>query len=366
MTEEEPAHVPTESDLAAPTPATGSTDKRKLLPIPGWKGGRSSRALAKRLSFEDDDGLGFQASAQPSAVKRMREVPMSSSKTGGDHDDSPLQAKKSTRSAKHGAIPAHMATEMARSRTTGSPARGVTSRSPRKVSGKADVIHSDPVQEQSKMTPLEDRDRNLRRGPEASAGKNAAVKMSGRHGESGRMAGGRAEEKGLDSGSAVGGSTKAKQTKVEEYEINPERNHGLNYAYHEVERRKEERKKLAGHGCIECENYYNAVGEMPVVSRAPIWRSPSPESKRREARMASRKCPHGRHVERVDGAGHETKGRRRYNNGRGQAQSEEPDFETQGRYVAAINQEAERQKEAKRAEMRREAEKKDGKHRRAA
>lgn len=34
--------------------------------------------------------------------------------------------------------------------------------------------------------------------------------------------------------------------------------------------------------------------------------------------------------------------------------------------VAAINQEAERQKEAKRAEMRREAEKKDGKYRRVA
>lgn len=193
------------------TPATGSTDKRKLLPIPGWKGGRSSRALAKRDSFEDDDGLGFQASALPSTVKRMREVPMSSSKTGGDHDDSPLQAKKYTRPAKHGAIPAHMANEMARSRTTDSPALGVTNRSHSKGGGKADVIHSDPVQEQSRMTPLGDRDRNLRRGSEASAGKNADVKMSGPHGESGRMAGGRAEEKGgraeekgLDSHSAVG------------------------------------------------------------------------------------------------------------------------------------------------------------------
>lgn len=41
---------------------------------------------------------------------------------------------------------------------------------------------------------------------------------------------------------------------------------------------------------------------MPVVSRAPIWRSPSPESKRKEARR-ERKCPHGRHVEGGDGDG---------------------------------------------------------------
>lgn len=40
----------------------------------------------------------------------------------------------------------------------------------------------------------------------------------------------------------------------EEFEINPERNHGLSYAYQNVERRKEERKKMMGHGCIECEN----------------------------------------------------------------------------------------------------------------
>jgi hypothetical protein len=34
---------------------------------------------------------------------------------------------------------------------------------------------------------------------------------------------------------------------------------------------------------------------MPVPKRGPVWRSPSPESKRRESRRAG-KCPHGKDV----------------------------------------------------------------------
>jgi hypothetical protein len=159
---------------------------------------------------------------------------------------------------------------------------------------------------------------------------------------------------------------------------------------------------------------------MPVVSRAPMWRSPSPESKRREARR-ERKCPHGRHVEGGDGDGEhdeddgdetaEEKQRVKNRISRHREDvsccistlakslirllflvdssvnsadvlvcynlSTDPtahlnplrlSFRNIGfpstQDVAVINEEAERQKEAKRAEMRREAEKKDGKYRR--
>lgn len=55
---------------------------------------------------------------------------------------------------------------------------------------------------------------------------------------------------------------------MEKYEINPDRNHGLSYAYHQVERRKEERKKLTGHGCIECENVSVTahIGAAPLIA----------------------------------------------------------------------------------------------------
>lgn len=183
------------------TPATGSADRRKLLPIPGWKGGRSSRALVKKDSFEDDDGLGYQAPLQASTVKRMKETPMSISKPDGGHEDSPLQAKKYTRPAKHGAIPAHIATEMTRGRTTSSPAEGSTNRSSRSMGGKPDAIHSDPVQEHSRTRPLADRDRNIPRRLDLS--KNADVKVSRQRDESRRMASSRTEEKGFDGDSAV-------------------------------------------------------------------------------------------------------------------------------------------------------------------
>lgn len=194
-------------------PATGSTDKRKLLPIPGWKGGRSSRTLAKKDSFEDDDGFGYQASVKSATVKQMQAIPMTNSKANaspgpsGDLEDSPLQAKRSTRPGKHGAIPAHMATEMKRSRTTGSPARGGDNDLSSRIRGRdsrPDVIHFDPVHEDSRTTPLGDRNRNVQRGSEAGPGKSIDVKKSDREGESGRIAGRRAEERGFDSDSAVG------------------------------------------------------------------------------------------------------------------------------------------------------------------
>lgn len=176
------------------TPATGSVDKRKLLPIPGWKGGRSSRALAKRDSFEDDDGPGYQSSLRTSTVKQMRDISTSTLRTGG-HEESPLQAKKYTRPAKHGAIPAHMATEMIRSRTTGSPARDSPDRSTR-AAGIKNTIHSDPVQHRSEMTPFANRDRNVRRGSDASSSKDIDVKSR-------RMAGVKVEEKGVDKDGAA-------------------------------------------------------------------------------------------------------------------------------------------------------------------
>lgn len=35
---------------------------------------------------------------------------------------------------------------------------------------------------------------------------------------------------------------------------------------------------------------------MPVPKRGPVWRSPSPETKRQESRRAM-KCPHGKNVD---------------------------------------------------------------------
>lgn len=174
------------------TPAPGSVDKRKLLPIPGWKGGRSSRALARRDSFEDDDG-----SVQPSVrTSTGKHAPTSTLKPRDRHEDSPLQTKRYTRPTKHVAIPAHMATEMTRSRTT--DAHGSSDQSPRTVGVKRDVVHSDPVQEQSRLTPLVNRDRNVRRTPGPTLSKDVDAMKRAPYGASRRMSGTKAEEKGLD------------------------------------------------------------------------------------------------------------------------------------------------------------------------
>lgn len=174
------------------TPATGSVDKRKLLPIPGWKGGRSSRVLTRRDSFEDDDGFGYRAPVEGSSTKKMRSTPGQ----GKTRDESPAVAtpvpgQKTTRLGKNAAIPAHMTTEMTRSRTTGSVAQGDRG-SPLHGQGGTSGIRSDPVYERE-MTPLADKNRNVRRGSEVPGdalkrerAREGTVSRHGKEPESGR------------------------------------------------------------------------------------------------------------------------------------------------------------------------------------
>jgi len=66
-----------------------------------------------------------------------------------------------------------------------------------------------------------------------------------------------------------------------EFEINPDANDGLNYAYDAVVRDKDERRKMHGSDCECCKEYYRTVGPLPPRLQAPLWRTPpsSPRSK---------------------------------------------------------------------------------------
>ncbi|KAJ9105321.1 hypothetical protein QFC21_001689 [Naganishia friedmannii] len=366
------------------TPVT-STKERQLLPIPGWKGGKkTARALVRKDSFGDDD-FGGQASNRAITVTRKCE-PQTQTRTParGIESAAPSDRSKTTgQKAKHSAIPGYLSTEMKRSRTTGdaTPTRGPANVRSSPAPENIDVkIHSDPVYERSATTPLRDRNRNVGLGSfRASPALSIEEKKHERKvSTTSKLRGGNVSERDTVKGADQGGHDGPSITKPaggERYEINPDRNNGLTYAYQNVERRKEERKKMAGHGCIECENYYNAVGEMPVPKRGPIWRSPSPESKRQESRPA-RKCPHGMELDGDDDVGDEEmedeEAKQRHMNQISRHRDDSlpllkhamdirfPDTQD----VKEINEQAELQRQAKRAEMEREAGKKDGKYRR--
>ncbi|KAJ9120845.1 hypothetical protein QFC22_002779 [Naganishia vaughanmartiniae] len=395
------------------TPGT-STKDRPLLPIPGWKGGnKSARAFVRKDSFEDDD-FGEQASNRGNTLSRKRELSTQSNTPVRrmDSADPSDRSRTTAQKAKHSAIPGYMSTEMKRSRTTGdtTPARGSTNVRSSPAPERVDVkMHLDPVHERSATTPFRDRDWNVGLAPSGpspsltSEGKKHERKVS-----TSRLREGNDPELGVLWDAGEGGNARpstSKNAEGERYEINPDRNHGLTYAYQNVERRKEERKKMAGHGCIECENYYNAVGDMPVPKRGPVWRSPSPESKRQESRRAG-KCPHGKDVDGdFDTGDDEMEGEEAKQRHMNQISRHRDDwkgpttppkfwqvtffFPEHGRRiilihigwlpflsryrdirfpntqdVKEINEQAELQRQAKRAEMKREAEKKDGKYRR--
>ncbi|WVQ84647.1 hypothetical protein IAT38_006802 [Cryptococcus sp. DSM 104549] len=60
---------------------------------------------------------------------------------------------------------------------------------------------------------------------------------------------------------------------TEEYEIDPEQNEGAKFAFHDVKRKKTERKQMHGGDCECCRGYYEAVGVMPnSTRRRPAWR----------------------------------------------------------------------------------------------
>ncbi|TFK89536.1 hypothetical protein K466DRAFT_652040 [Polyporus arcularius HHB13444] len=65
------------------------------------------------------------------------------------------------------------------------------------------------------------------------------------------------------------------------YEIDPERNNGLKFQFEEVVRDKEKRKHMHAADCECCRDYYKAVGPLPARLQPPMWRSPQSKSKKR-------------------------------------------------------------------------------------
>ncbi|KAF8321644.1 hypothetical protein DL93DRAFT_2032030, partial [Clavulina sp. PMI_390] len=62
------------------------------------------------------------------------------------------------------------------------------------------------------------------------------------------------------------------------YEIDPDRNGGMDQPYEEVVRGKEARKRMHGTDCECCRAYYEDVGPLPPRLQAPLWKDPSPQS----------------------------------------------------------------------------------------
>lgn len=156
--------IRTDAPSRVTTPATRSVDKRKLLPIPGWKGGRSSRALTRRDSFEDDDGPAYRSPA----VKQ--ETPVHA-KTAGSRAETAVPVYKSTRAAGKGiAIPAHLTTAALHGRAV------------------EDEIGLDPVGGRE-GTPFADRDRNGGRVVGAVGREAGKVSRRGKESERGGESG---------------------------------------------------------------------------------------------------------------------------------------------------------------------------------
>ncbi|KDQ07354.1 hypothetical protein BOTBODRAFT_611361 [Botryobasidium botryosum FD-172 SS1] len=77
------------------------------------------------------------------------------------------------------------------------------------------------------------------------------------------------------------------------YEINRDQNQGLSFEFDEVVRNKAARKRMEAGDCLECREYYEAVGPLPPRLAAPLWRSPSPQSSSQPKEMPIRPpCRH--------------------------------------------------------------------------
>ncbi|WVQ66943.1 uncharacterized protein L199_005134 [Kwoniella botswanensis] len=62
------------------------------------------------------------------------------------------------------------------------------------------------------------------------------------------------------------------KTVGEEYEINPSQNDGNDFAYHDVRRKKAERRNMHGGDCECCKDWYEEIGDIPRFNQAPRWR----------------------------------------------------------------------------------------------
>ncbi|ODN73225.1 hypothetical protein L202_07783 [Cryptococcus amylolentus CBS 6039] len=71
----------------------------------------------------------------------------------------------------------------------------------------------------------------------------------------------------------------------DEYEINPNANEGAKFAFHDVKRKKEDRKHMHGGDCECCKGYYTSVGAMPKFNQGPVWQdSNEPEDEQHAMR----------------------------------------------------------------------------------
>ncbi|BFZ61001.1 Peroxisomal membrane protein pex16 [Saitoella coloradoensis] len=77
---------------------------------------------------------------------------------------------------------------------------------------------------------------------------------------------------------SVSRPTMANQPGVTDFVVNPAVNNGVSFAYAEVERSREARKRLHGSGCPCCTSFYELAGMQPLPTHAPRWRSPSPQA----------------------------------------------------------------------------------------
>ncbi|RXK36537.1 hypothetical protein M231_06196 [Tremella mesenterica] len=77
----------------------------------------------------------------------------------------------------------------------------------------------------------------------------------------------------------------------DEYEIDREKNDGVGYQYHEVKRRKVDRRQMHGGDCECCKDYYHAIGPIPRYNTGPIWKSPSPSPSPPSSLHTSRQKP---------------------------------------------------------------------------
>ncbi|KAF8491942.1 DNA repair protein endonuclease SAE2/CtIP C-terminus-domain-containing protein [Gautieria morchelliformis] len=59
------------------------------------------------------------------------------------------------------------------------------------------------------------------------------------------------------------------------FEIDPDKNDGLDFQYDGVVRDRDKRRRLEAGDCECCRGYYEAVGPLPPRLQAPLWKSPS-------------------------------------------------------------------------------------------
>jgi len=63
-----------------------------------------------------------------------------------------------------------------------------------------------------------------------------------------------------------------------QYQIDANRNNGLDFQYDAVVRNRQERKHLNAEDCECCRDYYEAIGPRPPRLQPPLWKSPTSSS----------------------------------------------------------------------------------------